>query len=112
MNDGISGGRGGRNLLRASGEDLVTIHKGDFEAKRILRGSGELEVAVYFHAGTTGENALRSRENVLQEDVGNDSQLHLTIHAAEGEVVDLVAKGRDVGALGGIHVDHQNILAI
>ena len=42
---------------------------------------------------------------------GHDAQRNLAIDAAEGEVVDLVAEGRNVRALGGVELHGKNVVA-
>src|SRR5262249_18476635 len=55
------------------------------------------------------ENVLGLGENVFDEGAGNDAEPDFAIDAAEGQVVDLVAERRDVGALGGVEIDGENI---
>jgi hypothetical protein len=61
--------------------------------------------------GTRGQHVPRLREDVLDEGARDDAQGHLAVDAAESEVVDLVAEGRDVGTLRGVDLDGQDVLA-
>ena len=49
--------------------------------------------------------------DVLEEDLRDDAEGDLAVDAAEGEVVDLVAEGRDVGALGRVDVEREYVVA-
>ena len=43
---------------------------------------------------------------------GNDAQRNFAVDAAEGEIVDLVAERRNVGAFGGIDIDGEHIFSV
>ena len=43
---------------------------------------------------------------------GNDAQRNLAVDAAESQVVDLISEGRDIGPLGRVHIDRQDVLSI
>jgi len=51
-------------------------------------------------------------EHIFDKCPGHDPQGDLAVDSAEGEVVDLIAKRRNVGALTGVHVDHQHVFAV
>src|SRR5262249_28456563 len=42
----------------------------------------------------------------------NDPQRDFAINAAEGQVVDFVSEGRDVGTLGGVDVNSKNVFSV
>ena len=47
--------------------------------------------------------------NILDKDLRDQAQGDLAIDAAEGQVVDLVAEGRDVLAFGRIDLDGEQV---
>src|SRR5689334_20843217 len=50
-------------------------------------------------------------EDVVDPGGGNDTQSNFAVDAAEGEVVDHVAKGRNVGALGRVKLYDEDVVA-
>ncbi len=52
------------------------------------------------------EHVLGLSKNVLDEGGSDDAQGDFAIDAAKCEVIDLVAEGRNIGALGGIDLDN------
>ena len=58
------------------------------------------------------QNIFRAHENILDEGRGNDAQGDFAVDAAEGEVVDFVAERWNVGALGGVDIDGEDILSV
>jgi len=57
------------------------------------------------------EDVFGTGEDVVEVRLRDDAEGNLAVDAAEGEVVDLVAEGRDVGALGGVALDRENVAA-
>jgi hypothetical protein len=51
----------------------------------------------------------RLGEHVLDKHRRHDAQRDFAIDAAEGQVVDVLAEGRDIGPFGGIHLDGQDV---
>jgi hypothetical protein len=51
-------------------------------------------------------------EDVFDERGGDHTQRDFAIDSAEGEVVDFISKGRNVGALRGIDIDRENVLSV
>ena len=68
-------------------------------------------MAIHIHFGMRGQNVFGLGENIFDEGGGNDAQGDFAIDSTEGEVVDLVAEGRDVWPLGGIQINGENIFA-
>ena len=108
---GSVGGLGGRNLLRALGQDAITVAKLTSRVSA-SRDASSADEAIHVERGVIGQNVLGLGENIFDKCRRNDAQGDLAINAAEGQVVDLVAEGRNVGAFGGIDVDRENILAV
>ena len=74
------------------------------------RGCRVIDVALYIDGGL-GEHVLRRGKDVVEEGLGNDAERDFAIDAAEGEVVDFVAEGRNVRALGGVDLDGEDVIA-
>ena len=70
-----------------------------------------LQEAVNLETGFRCEYIFRTREDVFDESRWNDTQPNFPVNAAEGEIVDFIAEGRNVRTFGGIYVDRQHILA-
>ena len=58
------------------------------------------------------KNIFWTNENILDECRGHYTQGNFPVDAAEGEVVDLVAEGGNVGAFAGIDVDRKDVLSV
>src|SRR5215468_2237858 len=71
-----------------------------------------LDVTVDVERGLAAENILGLGENVFDEGAGNDTQPDFAIDAAEGQVVDLVAEWGNVGALGGVEIDGEDVFPV
>ncbi len=87
----------------------IAVTEFDFEGE-IGRGFAG-EEAVDVEAGLAAEDVLRAGEDVVDVCLRDDAEGDLAVDAAEGEVVDLVAEGRDVGALGGVELDDENVFS-
>ena len=59
-----------------------------------------------------GKHILGLGEDIFEKCGRNDAQRNFAINAAEGQIVDLIAEGWNVGALGGIDLDRQHVLAV
>ena len=59
-----------------------------------------------------GEYVLGLGKDIFNEGGRDDAQGDFAVDAAEGKVVDLIAEGRNVGALGGIDFHGQNVFAV
>src|SRR6202044_689069 len=57
------------------------------------------------------QDVLGLRENIFDVDRRHDAQRNLAIDSAEGEVVNAIAEGRNIRALGRIHIHRQQIFA-
>src|SRR5258708_35762364 len=70
-----------------------------------FRGHGCIRCSVYqdsyVDSSIRSENIDRLRKHILDEDIGNDTERHLTIDAAESEIGDVTPKRRDIGAWRG-----------
>src|SRR5207249_9052829 len=71
-----------------------------------------LNETIYNHARGRGEHIFRMGEDVFDERGGDNTQRDFAVNAAEGEVVDFISKGRNVGALSGIDVDGEDVLSV
>ena len=60
----------------------------------------------------SGEHVFGLGENIFYEGLRDDAQGDFAVDAAEGEVIDLIAEGRNVGALGGIDFHCENVVAV
>ena len=100
---GVGGER--RGLLC---EDFVAVVQFGLEGDGGV-GDGALEEALDLERRRGGERIDGAGEDVLEEEIGDDAQTDLAIDAAEGHVVDLVAEGRDVFALGGVEVNGEDV---
>src|SRR5262249_3976244 len=83
----------------AASQRPVAIAQFNFHAKRFARSFEILKEAVNIDSGT-GENVLGFREDVLDEGGWHDPQRDLPVDAAEGQIVNLIAKWWNIGALG------------
>src|SRR5271170_5916026 len=71
-----------------------------------------LDVCMDVDGWRAAEDVFRLCEDVLDEGLGDDAQRDFAIDAAEGEIVDLVAEGRDVGSLAGVEIDGQQVVSV
>src|SRR5690242_4427417 len=69
-----------------------------------------VQIALHIH-GRLGQYVLRGGENILKKCLGNNAQRDFAIDATEGEVVDLVAEGRNIATLGRVHLDSEYVVA-
>src|ERR1700722_2617860 len=76
----------------------------------MTRSCRMLQKALHIDGGLR-HHILWRREDVLQKGLRHDAQRDLAIDAAEGQIVNLVAEGRDVWALSGIHLHRQHVIA-
>ena len=109
---GSVAGLGGGNLLRAPGQHAIAVAKTDFERQRVSRCLHALDVAIHIQAGMIGQNILWLGKDIFDKGRRNDAKRDFAIDAAEGQVVNLVAEGRNVRALAGIQIHRQHVLAI
>src|SRR5690349_1827321 len=70
-----------------------------------------LNKTIDIHAWGRREHIFRMNEDIFDERGGNHTQRDFAIDSAEGEVVDFISKGRNVGALRGINIDSEDILS-
>ena len=99
------------HALRRLGYRAIALSQLDFERQRLTRRFQVLKIAVHIQAGFTAQYVFRLRADIFEERCRHDAQGNLAVDSAKRQVVDLVAEGRDVGPLGGIDIDGQNILA-
>src|SRR5215475_9526726 len=91
--------RGG-NTLGAFGQNTAAFEKRDFYRERLVRCVKVLNEAVNLERGMRAEHVFRLREDVFDERPRHDAKRNFPIDPAEGQVVNFVSKGRDVGTLG------------
>src|SRR6516225_10441263 len=70
-----------------------------------------LYVRIHLHVRTRRQGTLRPRKNIRQKGTRPDTQRHLPIEAAKGQVIDLVAERRNIRPLGGVQIDYQDVLS-
>src|ERR1700682_4357619 len=90
------GGTGQLGGLAALRDDAVAVAELDLEGERAFCGPA-CEEAVNVKGRRATEDVFRAGEDVVYVGRRNDAERDLAIYAAEGEVVNLVAKWRDVG---------------
>ena len=88
----------------------LSVSQLDFERQRSRDAPGEKAVDV--KRWFAGQNILRPDEYVVEIDRRNDPERDFTIYPAKCQIVDLIAKGRDIGALRRIELYHQDVIAI
>ena len=108
----LIGGPRGRQWLRSFCDNALAVEQFDLDGKSIMRRLQILNEAIDIEAWTRREDILRSHENVLDKGRRHDPQRNFTIDAAEGEIVDLVTKRRDVGAFRGIQIHREHVLSL
>ena len=95
----------------AFGEDLIAVAEFDFKSQRLFRILEALNVAIHVDFGMRAKDVFRLGENIFDEAGRNDAEGDFAIDAAEGEVVNLIAEGRDVRPLGGVQFNGENVFA-
>src|SRR3979411_279952 len=92
------------------GQGSLSVSQLNFERQpsRCPPGEKTVDVKRWFAA----QNVLGSGEYVVEVDRGNDPQSDFAIDAAEGQIVDFVAKGRDIGAFRRVELYHEEVIAI
>ena len=58
------------------------------------------------------QHILRSGEDVGNEAGRHNAQIHFAVQTAEGQVVNLVAERRNIGAFRRVDVQRQEIVAV
>ena len=91
---------------------LIAVAKFDFEGQGLFEILEALNMAIHIQRGMRGENIFGLGKNIFDKGGGNDAQGDFAIDATEGEVVDLIAEGRDVGRSVESNVDGENIFAV
>src|SRR5271154_2121266 len=71
-----------------------------------------LAVRVNIDGRRATEDVFWLGEDVLDESLRDDAQGDFAIDAAEGQVVDLVAEGRNIGAFGRVEIDGQQVVSV
>lgn len=107
-------GRGFGDLAGGRGADVAVWVAAEFGAERKCsetRIGSAVEEAFDLDGGGGAEHVGWAGADVFEKGLGDDAERDLAIDAAEGEVVDLVAEGRDVGAFGGVDVEGEKIFA-
>ena len=102
----------GGNFCGGFGDGAVAFAEFDFDGLRVVGSFQVLDVDVHIERGLAAQHVLWFRENIVDVGGGNDAEPDFAIDAAEGEVVDLIAEGRNVVALGGVEIDGQDIFAV
>ena len=59
-----------------------------------------------------GQHVFGLGKNILNKCRGNDAKRNFAVNAAEGQVVDLIAEGRNVRPFAGIEIHRQHVLAV
>src|ERR1035437_1538183 len=103
----------GRQLLRCLLQQLVAVVERGFQAHSIFNGfAGARHKALHIERRVIGENVFGLGKNIINGGLRDDTQRYFSVDAAEGEVVDQIAEGRDVRALSGIDFHYENVVAV
>ncbi len=70
------------------------------------------EEAVYVDGRVAGKDVFGTCKDVVDIGRRDDAERDLAVDAAEGKVIDLVAEGWNVSALGGVKLDGENIFPV
>ena len=105
-------GRFARDRTRLFGNDLIPVAKLHFKRKPGI-GCGQAgQEAIHIERRRSAQHICGACKYVIDVCRRDDTQRHLPIDAAEGKVVDFIAKRRNVRAFGRVHLHRQHIVRI
>src|SRR4030095_16339490 len=108
----ISGRRPSRDILRSLGDYALPFTKNRLDVQCFSGCLQALHKAIDIENGLAGKNVLRLRENIFNKCRGHHAQRNFAINATEGQIVDLITKGRNIGPFARIQVNDKDILAV
>ncbi len=91
---------------------VIAVEQFDFDRQRIFRGFQMLYETINIDRRALGEHVLRPHEDVLDKRRWYYAERDLAVDAAERKIVNLVSKGWNIGALRGIDIHGEHILAV
>src|ERR1700680_1055964 len=71
-----------------------------------------LNETIHVNHWTRRQRILRPHKDVLDKCRRHDTQGDFTVYAAEGKIVNFISKGRNVRALGGVHIDGDHVCSV
>src|SRR5664279_505730 len=98
--------------MRSLGDDLFAVSQFGFERELAGACNFACQEAVHVERGITAHRVFGLSEDVIDVSGWNDPKSNFSIETAEGHVVDLIAKGWNIRALGGVNLHDQNILGV
>jgi hypothetical protein len=99
------------NTLRCFGHCAVGLAEFHFKCQGLSRRLRMLKEAVYIQAGMLAEHAFGLRKNILDKCCWNDAPPDFSIDPSKSQIVDLIAKRRDVRPLRRVHIHRQHIFS-
>jgi hypothetical protein len=99
------------NTLRRLGYHAIALAKFHFQCQGLSRRFGMLEEAVHIETGMLAEHRFGLRKNILDKCCRNDAQPDFSVDSSESQIVDLIAKGRDVRPLRRVHIHRQHVFS-
>src|SRR5689334_1898113 len=93
-------------------DDPIAITKFGFERERSLLRRKTRDETGDVHRRMIRHHIARLSEDVLQVGSLHETQTHIAIDSAKGEVIDQPAEWRNIGALGGIEFHRQEVVAV
>src|SRR5689334_20423396 len=111
IGDGIRSSRAGRDGLVSSCDNAILIAKLRFQCEGCFLCIETLYEARNGNGWPIGENVPWLHKDVLDVRRGHKPQMHIAIDAAEGEVIDLASKWRNVGPLGRVELHGKHVVS-
>src|ERR1700682_2255061 len=102
----------GWNALGSFGHCPIAIEQFDFNRQWIARGFQVLQKTIHVERRLRRKYVLGPGKYILDKRGGNNAKRYFAVNAAKSEIVDFVTEGRNVGALTGVDIDRQDVLAL
>src|SRR5438105_5378418 len=110
MNDWLAGGSRRRDRLRPGGDNAITVPQLNLKRQRSARIVEVLNVTIDIESRVRREHILGFCKDILDKRGGDGTKRNFAIDPAECQIVDLVSERRNVGALGRIHCNRQDVI--